>query len=407
MRLRIRAPQVLTAVGLLAFAAVAAAAALAALAACGDPAAPPPSGLLRVSIGTLGDDPDPDGYLLRVDEADAVPVDLNGITDFDLVPGRHQLTLDGLASHCSIESAASRVVEIAPDDMTIVTFEISCPLTGARVSVSTTGLDLDTTGYAVEVDDVARDSLGTAGVFLLRLEPGDHTIALTGLAPNCTAEEPSRSVTIVPKNAATIEFAVVCTAATGVIRLVVTGVGMDQEGSFRAIVDGRSRYISYLIPNDIRVLPGAHTVSVDPPDDCATNTPPQTVTVTAGELVRDTVGVSFAVTCVSPVGSGGLAFTATEHDLARESPPPVLGHTLRFAHEALSRARSFVEALEAGITAHRRVGLGPQQDGGKPSLLQGTLDQAECLVHVSENRIGRGDPLYRVARRQEASALGP
>jgi len=290
--------------------------ALAALAACGDPAAPPPSGLLRVSIGTLGDDPDPDGYLLRVDEADAVPADLNGITDFDLAPGRHQLTLDGLASHCSIESGTSRAVEIAPDDMTIVTLEISCPLTGARISVSTSGLDLDASGYVVEVDDSVRGSLGP-GLFLLHLEPGEHTIALTGLAPNCTAEEPSRSVTVVPGNAATIEFAVVCTAATGVIRLVVTGVGMDQEGSFRAIVDGRSHYISYLLPNDIRVLPGTHTISVDSPDDCATNTPPQMVTVTGGGLVRDTVRVSFGVTCVSPVGPGVLAFTATQHNLAR------------------------------------------------------------------------------------------
>ena len=71
-------------------------------------------------------------------------------------------------------------------------------LTGARITTTTTGLDFDPDGYRVDVDGTDRGILPTSGTVLTRLDPGSRTIALTGLAPNCTIDGPdSRTVTIV------------------------------------------------------------------------------------------------------------------------------------------------------------------------------------------------------------------
>jgi dipeptidyl aminopeptidase/acylaminoacyl peptidase len=293
---------------------------LAALTACGEPTALPSTGVLRVSIATLGDDPDLDGYQLQVDDGDPVRLDPTGIVDLDLAVGSHRLDLLGVAPHCSADPGMSRAVEVSPNGISIVTFEVRCPLTGARIAVSTRGLDRDTGGYAVEIDGIVRDSLDEVDALLLRLEPGDHEITLTGVAPNCTAEEPSRRVAIVARETMGVGFAVVCTATTGVIRVVVEASGSDLDGSYRAVVDGRSVRASYLAPSYAHVGPGPHTVSLEPPDNCTTNTPPQEVVVTAGGLVRDTVGVSFSVRCVAvsgpPPAPELLAFTTSSLNLA-------------------------------------------------------------------------------------------
>jgi hypothetical protein len=87
-----------------------------------------------------------------------------------------------------------------------------------------------------------------------------------------------------------------------VIRVVVNASGADLAGSYYAVVDGRSHLISYLAPGYVDAPPGPHTVSLVPPGNCTVHTPPQDVTVTAGGLVRDTVGVSFSVGCVDAFG---------------------------------------------------------------------------------------------------------
>ena len=106
-------------------------------------------------------------------------------------------------------------------------FEVSCRLTGARITTTTTGLDLDLDGYRVEVDGTDQGILPSNGTrVVLRLDPGSRTITLTGLAPNCTIEGPgSHTVTIVDTEIAPVEFAVVCTATSGVIGVVGRGLG--------------------------------------------------------------------------------------------------------------------------------------------------------------------------------------
>ena len=72
-----------------------------------------------------------------------------------------------------------------------------------------------------------------------RLDPGSRTIALTGLTPNCTVDGPgSRTVTIVDAEVAPIEFAVACTATSGVIGVTIEASGESVGGEYQALLDG-------------------------------------------------------------------------------------------------------------------------------------------------------------------------
>ena len=111
--------------------------------------------------------------------------------------------------------------------------------TGARITTTTTGLDIDPDGYRVDVDGTNGGPLPANGTVLTRLDPGSRTVTLTGLSPNCTIDgSGSRPVTIVDNEVARIDFAVVCTATGGVIGVVVEASGIDVDGEYKALVDG-------------------------------------------------------------------------------------------------------------------------------------------------------------------------
>ncbi len=55
----------------------------------------------------------------------------------------------------------------------------------------------------------------------------------------------------------------------------------------------RARPPTYLAP----VLAGDHIVSLVAPSNCSVETDPQSVTLTSGGLIRDTVEVTFSVIC--------------------------------------------------------------------------------------------------------------
>jgi hypothetical protein len=83
-----------------------------------------------------------------------------------------------------------------------------------QLTVSTTGQVLDRDGYSVSVDGgtaVAVPSNGSAT--FSALTPGAHTVAISGLNPNCTVNgTDSRSVTVQSNAATPVEFAVQCVA---------------------------------------------------------------------------------------------------------------------------------------------------------------------------------------------------
>ncbi|HEY9015872.1 MAG TPA: hypothetical protein VIM84_12515 [Gemmatimonadales bacterium] len=220
------------------------------LLACDDPAANldngpvgPSNGTLVVSTSTVGEDPDPDGYLLLVDDADSVNLGPTGTTEVNVLPGRHSLRLLGVAGHCRVTPATPVELDVASGSRTPVEFEVSCPLTGARVTVATTGVDIDPDGYRVMVDGSDGGALPSNGTLISKLDPGTHTISLAGLASNCEVDGPvSHTVTIVTAEATSVAFAVVCTSATSgsgfLWGQVLEGSGLCIRGGMVEIVAG-------------------------------------------------------------------------------------------------------------------------------------------------------------------------
>jgi hypothetical protein len=151
-----------------------------------------------------------------------------------------------------------------------------------------------------------RGVLSSIVTVLTRLDPGSHTIALTGLAPNCAIDGlNSHTVTIVDTEITPVEFVVVCTAGSGVIGVVVEASGTNVNGEYEAMVDGASPFTVLLTkPGYLAaVAAGDHVVSLVAPVNCSVETDPQPVTVTVGALIRDTVEVTFSVICQQGFGT--------------------------------------------------------------------------------------------------------
>jgi hypothetical protein len=177
--------------------------------------------------------------------------------------------------------------------------------------VTTTGLDLDPDGYRVTVEGADRGAISTNGTMAIRVDPGTRPFALTGLETNCIVNGPaSRMVTIVDGEMAEVDFAVVCTGTNGVIGVAVEASGADVNGVYKAVVDETKELP--VDPSAPSYLTGAsggdHVVSLDAPPNCSVENSPQSVTVTTGGLVRDTVEVRFSVTCTNV--HGNLQITA-------------------------------------------------------------------------------------------------
>jgi hypothetical protein len=211
--------------------------------ACSDAVDPPVDGILAVSTATSGDDPDPDGFQLRIDGVDSLALPPSGTAELDLSPGRHMVQLFGVAEHCSVTPESSVEVEIVAGRTAPLAFQVSCPRTGARITTTTTGLDLDPDGYGVMVDGGDRGAIASNGTMFIRLVPGSQTVSLAGLASNCAFEGPgTRSVTIVTAQVASIEFVVVCTAVrppSGFIwGQVLKESGLCIRGAMVEIIEG-------------------------------------------------------------------------------------------------------------------------------------------------------------------------
>src|SRR5262249_25488372 len=152
-----------------------------------------------------------------------------------------------------------------PVSRTSVAFDIDCSLTGARITTTTTGLDLDPDGYFVEVDGSIKGAILVNGVALVPLAPGSRILGLKGLAPNCTIDGPAtRRVTTLDTVALPVDFAIVCTATTGVIGVFVEATESAVKDQYRALVDGAVR--ARLVPGQRAYVDGVpagdHVVSL-------------------------------------------------------------------------------------------------------------------------------------------------
>ena len=87
-----------------------------------------------------------------------------------------------------------------------------------QVTTSTTGTGTDPDGYTVAVDGGAGQPLAANGtVTFSQVIVGDHSVALSGIAPNCTMSGPNpASVTVTSGTTAQTAFQIACTQILGI-----------------------------------------------------------------------------------------------------------------------------------------------------------------------------------------------
>ena len=91
-----------------------------------------------------------------------------------------------------------------------------------ELSATTVGADLDPDGYAVSVDGRTSQALAAAGTVLrIQVEPGSHSVSLTGIAANCTlAGENPRTITVSASDTLAVPFELECVALAGGLALL-------------------------------------------------------------------------------------------------------------------------------------------------------------------------------------------
>lgn len=169
------------------------------------------------------------------------------------------------------------------------------------------GASMDPNGYTVTVDAGASQPIAVNGsVTFAGLAAGDHNVALSDLAANCTLSSANPQTVSVPSGAtATAAFSVTCAPLTGDLTVNTTSAGSSIPSTYTVNVDGgQGRTIASTGSTTFTALSATnHTVALSVPSNCTVSGgASRTVTVSAGT----TTPVSYTVNCVTPPGNLGV-----------------------------------------------------------------------------------------------------
>ena len=178
-----------------------------------------------------------------------------------------------------------------------------------RVTVVSTGGDLDADGYTIAVDaEQPRTSPGNTGevVEAFYVATGSHGVTLGGIAANCTLSgESARTVTVARGAVTEVRYEIAC-VPTG-LTITTTTTGRDLPDEYRVLVNGQPSILlaSTATGTVGRLAPGSYVVKLGAPAHCtAAGGNPVTVAVTAKTLTP----VSFSVTCTAAVRLEKIAY---------------------------------------------------------------------------------------------------
>jgi len=202
-----------------------------------------------------------------------------------------------------VSGGTSRTVSVPSGSTATTTFSVSCttPPGNLTVSTSTTGSSLDPDGYTVTVDGGSPQSLGiNASVSYTNLAAGNHTVAISGVATNCTVSGgTSRTVSVPSGSTATTSFSVTCTTPPGNLAVSTSSSGANIPNSYTVTVDGsQSQTVASTGSVTFTNLSAAsHTVVLAVPSNCTVSGgASRTVTVPSG----GTATLSYSVSCNAP-----------------------------------------------------------------------------------------------------------
>jgi hypothetical protein len=85
------------------------------------------TGFIGVTTHTTGEDPDPDGYALQVDGANAPLIGANETVTLAVDAGDHAVTLSEIADNCAVQDGEdTKTVTVTAGNTTELTFEVVC-----------------------------------------------------------------------------------------------------------------------------------------------------------------------------------------------------------------------------------------------------------------------------------------
>jgi hypothetical protein len=92
------------------------------------------SGILTVTTGTTGSNPDADGYTVTVDGTSSQAIASNGSATFTVPAGANPVALSGVASNCAVSGANPGTVTVPAGGTGTATLGVTCFVPGTRVS---------------------------------------------------------------------------------------------------------------------------------------------------------------------------------------------------------------------------------------------------------------------------------
>jgi len=185
------------------------------------------------------------------------------------------------------------------------------PATGdLTATAATSGSSIDPDGYVVTLDGTSNQSVPTNGsATFAGIPAGSHSVALSGVAANCTVSSPNPQTVNVPAGGtATVAYSVNCDTPTGNLTVSTTSSGSSIPTSYTATVDANpsQTVASTGTVTFSNLSAGSHTVVLSVPANCTVSGgASQTVTVPAG----GTVTASYTVNCIT--GTGNLTVSTT------------------------------------------------------------------------------------------------
>jgi hypothetical protein len=266
---------------------------------CGHDGGQDPSGAtLEISVSTIGEEPDADGYTVQIDARSARPIPETITQANDVAPGEHSIYIGAVANNCTVQGANPRLVSVPAEGIRVLIQVVCSARTGSvLVTLRTQGVLPFPSGQTIALDEVERAKIDTGTALITGVTRGTHLVRLRGVPDNCTVVGNPRGVIILPEETRSIEFAISCVALHGTLEVDIDESGpTNPNGYFIQIAGGRT----YRMPGAgsigiTNVAAGFQQVElVNLPTNCSVEgANPATVNIRAGGWQRFT----FTVLC--------------------------------------------------------------------------------------------------------------
>jgi hypothetical protein len=224
------------------------------------------------------------GYTVTVDGGASQTIAANGnVTFTQLYAASHSVVLSGVPGNCTVSGLNQQQVNVSAGQTAQMSFSATCtPLSAGSgtltVTTTTTGSNLDPDGYTLTVDGTTSQAMAINGTATLTVPAGVNTVALSGVASNCSVSGANPgAVTVAAGGNGTATLAVTCfvpgtrVSGTGQLGLGTPTPHQNQQTfdfDVRADLTGRFSITAY---DDIHTDGSIATVFADASRDPATS----------------------------------------------------------------------------------------------------------------------------------------